>query len=603
MRAPEARHDVGDFGIGVSPREAAAAGRAANAVAAQTAQAAPAVRPYDGARIEARGLTRRAGPVTILSDVSLNIEPGEVVGIAGGSGAGKTTLLEALSGVRPADSGTVRFDSVELYSHLDAFRTELGFVPQDDIIHADLPLRSTLRYAARLRLPASTGAAAIDAAVDDAMRALDLASRAHLHVGALSGGQRKRASIAVELLTKPHVFFLDEPTSGLDPATGAELMQVLRRLANEEGATVVLTTHSPPDLLMCDRVVFLAGGGELRFEGTPEAALRYFGSTHFSEIYVRLNDVPAEETSQRFASQRATLVDVSAASPAAGAPPQSRRGAGRLRQSLVSTQRTAETMVRNRLTLAILVGSPAAVIAMYALLFQPGAFDLANPSPTVMIQIGYWVVFASFFFGLTYGLLQICSERAIVSREHMVGLKLGAYLTGKLAVLLPFLLVVNVAMLGVMRLFNRLPAESLTVYTQLWVTLSLVSAAALCLGLLASAAVGNPVQATLALPMLCFPAVLFSGAVLPVQLMGPVGVAISVTQPARWAFEAVGRDLAARDIFAHGGSPLGPPLLASYGDAGLLPTVGYWAWLVGFVVVFFVGAHVVLRRRCQAAFR
>src|SRR5262249_9637216 len=142
--------------------------------------------------------------------------------------------------------------------------------------------------------------------------------------------------------------------------------------------------------------------------------------------------------------------------------PQTRRGAGWVRQFLVSTQRTGETILRNRLTLAILVGSPIAVIAMYTLLFQPGAFDIASPSPTAMIQIGYWVVFASFFFGLTYGLLQICTERAIVLREYMVGLKLGAYLTAKVAVLLPFLLVVNVAMLGVMRLFNRLPAESVT---------------------------------------------------------------------------------------------------------------------------------------------
>lgn len=573
-------------------------------VAQDVADGAPAVQPKGGLRIDARRLTRRVGTATILRDVSLSIAPGEVVGIAGGSGTGKTTLLAALAGVRPADSGVVRFDSVDLYSHLDVFRTALGYVPQDDIIHAELPLRSTLRYAARLRLPASTGAAEIDVAVDDAMRTLDLQSRARLRVGALSGGQRKRASIAVELLTKPHVFFLDEPTSGLDPATGAELMHVLRKLAKEEGATVVLTTHSPPDLFLCDRVMFLARGGQLAFEGTPDAALRYFGVTHFSEIYLCLNEAAPEEWSRRFAGQRAALDDGDAdVRPAASSPPQPRRGAGWVRQCLVSTQRTAETILRNRLTLAILVGSPMAVIAMYTLLFQPGAFDLAHPSPTAMVQIGYWVVFASFFFGLTYGLLQICTERAIVSREHTVGLKLGAYLMAKVAVLLPFLLVVNVAMLGVMRLFNRLPADSMTIYTGLWVTLSLLSAAALCLGLLSSVAVGNPVQATLALPMLCFPAVLFSGAVLPVHLMGPVGVAISVIQPARWAFEAVGHDMGARAIFAHGGSPLGPPLLASYGDAGLLPTVGYWAWLAGFVALFLASTYAVLRRRSRPVSR
>lgn len=110
-------------------------------------------------------------------------------------------------------------------------------------------------------------------------------------------------------------------------------------------------------------------------------------------------------------------------------------------------------------------------------------------------------------------------------------------------------------------------------------------------------------QATLALPMLCFPAVLFSGAVLPVHLMRAVGVVISVIQPARWAFEAVGHNLGARDIFAHGGSPLGPPLLASYGDAGLLPTVGYWAWLATFIAVFLAGTYVVLRWRCRVVSR
>lgn len=568
------------------------------------ADAASGVRLKGGARIDARGLTRRVGAVTILGDVSIVIEPGEVVGIAGGSGAGKTTLLEALAGVRPADSGTVRFDSVDVYSHLDDFRTALGYVPQEDLIHAELPLRSTLRYAARLRLPASTGEPEIDAAADGAMRALDMQRQARVRVGALSGGQRKRASIAVELLTKPRVFFLDEPTSGLDPATGAELMHVLRKLAKDDGATVVLTTHSPPDLFQCDRAVFLTRGGQLAFEGTPDAALRYFGVRHFSEIYLRLNEAASpEEWSQRFTVQRSSLDGGGDVTPAAGPLPQRRRGAGWVRQWLVSTQRTAETILRNRLTLAILVGSPIAVIAMYALLFQPGAFDRAHPSPSAMIQIGYWVVFASFFFGLTYGLLQICTERAIVAREHMVGLKLGAYLMAKVAVLLPFLMVVNVAMLGVMRLLNRLPPDGITIYAELWVTLSLLSAAALCLGLLASTAVGNPVQATLALPMLCFPAVLFSGAVLPVHLMGTVGVAISVIQPARWAFEAVGHVMGARDIFAHGGSPLGPPLLASYGDAGLLSTVGYWAWLAAFIALFLAGTHVALRWRCRVVSR
>ena len=190
-----------------------------------------------------------------------------------------------------------------------------------------------------------------------------------------------------------------------------------------------------------------------------------------------------------------------------------------LTQWRVLTRRTFEILVRNRLTLAILVGSPALVVAMFAILFRPGAFDFQDPSPSSMVMIGFWVVFAAFFFGLTYGLLQICTERTILRRERLVGLRPGAYVASKVTILVPFLLLVVVAMLGVLRLLDRLPSRPLSTYASIGVGLLLCAIAALGLGLLTSAMVGNVAQATLALPMLCFPAVLFSGAILPVNLM------------------------------------------------------------------------------------
>ena len=193
-----------------------------------------------------------------------------------------------------------------------------------------------------------------------------------------------------------------------------------------------------------------------------------------------------------------------------------------------------------------------------------------------MVMIGFWIVFAAFFFGLTYGLLQICTERTILHREHLVGLRLGAYVASKVTVLVPFLLLVVVAMLGVLRVLDRLPARPLSTYASIGISLLLCAIAALGLGLLTSATVGNVAQATLALPMLCFPAVLFSGAILPVHLMARAGAAVSEVIPSRWAFEAIGHDLGARRILAEGGSRLGPPLLASYGDAGTQSTGTYW---------------------------
>lgn len=320
------------------------------------------------------------------------------------------------------------------------------------------------------------------------------------------------------------------------------------------------------------------------------------------EIYGRLaNDETPDAWALRFQLARGAGDGDVAATPvnAVGR----RSGPGPVRQWATLTSRTFDATIHNRLTLAILVGSPVMVVAMFAVLFRSGAFRFEDPSPTAIVMILFWVTFGAFFFGLTYGLLQVCTERPILRREHLVGLRLDSYLLSKVAVLLPFLILVNVVMIAVLRVLDRLPAAGLGTYLSLGFTLALLSAAALMLGLLTSSAVASPSQATLALPMLCFPAVLFSGAIVPVNLMAGVGVAISALTPNRWAFEAVGHDLDVRRLLAEGGSPLGPPLLASYGNAGTDATGYYWATLVGFIVVFFVASLYVLRITCRRALR
>jgi ABC-type multidrug transport system ATPase subunit len=553
-----------------------------------------------GVRIDVDDLSRRVqvrkrGELTLLDAVSFTITAGELVAIVGPSGAGKTTLLEAIAGITPATSGSVHFDGVDVYANIGTFRGVLGYVPQDDIIHADLALHRTLRYAARLRLASSASAADVDDAVRNAIDAVGLTDHADVRVGSLSGGQRKRASIAVELLTDPHIFFLDEPTSGLDPITSAELIAHLRHLS-DRSATVVFTTHSVEDLAACDRIVFMNRSGRVGFVGTLDEALEQFGVSSVTEVYGRLTDPDA------------TAYPAATPTPVPAPDPEPRNAirrpvASSLTQWSVLTRRTLETFVRNRLTLGILVGSPALVIGMFAILFRPGAFDVRDPSPSSMVMIGFWVVFAAFFFGLTYGLLQICTERTILRRESFVGLRLGAYVASKVTILVPFLLVVIVAMLGVLRLLDRLPSRPLSTYASMGVGLLLCSIAALGLGLLTSALVGNVSQATLALPMLCFPAVLFSGAILPVNLMANAGAALSTVIPTRWAFEGIGHDLGARRILAEGGSPLGPPLLESYGDAGTHPTGTYWLVLAAFVVVLLVATWGVLVRSTRRSRR
>ena len=553
-----------------------------------------------GLCVRVDGLSRRVrvrnrGEVTLLDGVSFSVAAGDLVAIVGPSGAGKTTLLNVIAGISPPSAGSVSFDGVDVHANPRKLRGVIGYVPQDDIIHADLALQDTLRYAARLRLPSSTTRAEVDNAVAAAMESVVLSEQADVRVGSLSGGQRKRASIAVELLTEPSVFFLDEPTSGLDPATSVELIAQLRKLA-DRSATVVFTTHSVDDLDLCDHVVFLARGGRLAFVGSVDDALEHFGVASVPELYRRLAEV--DGTTPAAGSRARDPGDASA-----GRNVHRRPVASGFTQWHVLTRRTLVTFVRNPLTLAILLASPALVVGMFAVLFRPGAFDFEDPSPSSMVMIGFWIVFAAFFFGLTYGLLQICTERTIVNRERFVGLRIGAYVASKVTVLVPFLLVVIVTMLGVLRALDRLPDRPLSTYASITAGLLLCAVSALGLGLLTSAMVRSVSQATLALPMLCFPAVLFGGAILPVHLMARAGAALSAAMPSRWAFEAIGHDLGARHVLAQGGSKLGPPLLASFGSAGTSSTTTYWVVLASFSVVFLVATWAVLVRSTRGSRR
>ncbi|MGI5330813.1 ATP-binding cassette domain-containing protein [Actinomadura nitritigenes] len=530
--------------------------------------------------IEVRGVGQRVdGGRRTLRDVSLTIGAGELVAIIGGSGAGKTTLLDAIAGVRPPAEGEVRHEA----------GGSLGYVPQDDIVHKELPLRRTLRYAAGLRLPAGTPPEDAERAVDDVLDALALTDRAGQRVGRLSGGERKRASIAVELLTRPRVFFLDEPTSGLDPATAADLMRLLRGLA-DAGTTVVMTTHHPPDVAVCDRVAVLAPDGRLAFYGPPEEALEEFGARAVDEIYLRLAGAAEADWDARF---RRPGGEGTAEGTAPGP------GVGALRQWALLTRRNLDLLTGNRLTLAVLAGSPVMVLAMFAVLFRPGAFAPESPSPGATVMILFWIAFGGFFFGLTYGLLQICTELPVLRRERLTGLRIGPYVLAKAAVLLPLLAVVDALTLGVLRGLDRLPAMGWRTYGELFATLLLCSVAALALGLLVSAAVTDPAQATMALPMLCFPQVLFVGAILPVPVMAAPGRWLSCAMSNRWAFEGLGHSLGVDRLWASGRSPLGPPLLASYGGTFSRAVAADWAILAGFAALFLAGTAAVLARRTR----
>jgi ABC-type multidrug transport system ATPase subunit len=533
-----------------------------------------------GVAVDVRDLAVVAGRRRLLSGVSLSARGGEVLAVAGASGSGKSTLIEAMAGLRPISGGSVRF--VRSRARTSAGSVAVGFVPQDDVIHRDLPLRDSLRYAAGLRLPRPLPAPDLDVLIDGILARLGLTQVAEVRVGDLSGGQRKRASIATELLTRPDVLFLDEPTSGLDPATAAGVMRILHGLA-ATGTTVVFTTHALADLDQADRIAIVGGEGRLCFVGSPDEARSVVGSDDLAELYALPQTAPVD---------RPSAPSVPSPGPggneAALRPP---RAAGGLRQWAVLTRRNLALLFANRLTLVILFGSPTLVVAMMVVLFPAGTAADPLGHPTTAIQTTFWIAFAGFFFGLTAGLLQIVPEAAIARREGRAGVNPVAYVFSKLAALAPALVLVSVGMLVVLHQMDRLPTTAGSSLSGVGVTVLLESLSALALGLLASAAVRDASQATLALPMLCFPQVLFAGAVIAVADMAPTGWGMSHAMATRWGFEGIARSLDLGPALGSGGETAAFESALSGSPAGL------WAVLAAITAAMVAATVVVVRRR------
>ncbi len=563
----------------------------------------------DGIRLDAIGVGKEvAGGKQLLNDVTLSILPGEFVAIVGGSGTGKTTLIDSLSGVQAPTSGQVLYNGRDYYRDLAFFRNVLGYVPQDDIIHTDLPLRLTLRHEARLRLPTDTSEEELDATVDKALAELELTPQADVMVRLLSGGQRKRSSIGAELLTSPKIFFLDEPTSGLDPFTDAQMMVLLRRLA-DSGSTVILTTHATKNVMQCDKVVFMARGGNVTFFGTPQGALRYFGAQDFDQIYQRLaEEGTPEEWRERFLSSQESRQVIAGrlASIESGADGVERQslgdtpGAGDFRRGFhqfrVLTRRSLDLLRYNPSSLPGLIAPPILFTVLALALFHSGAYT-PTANSALALQILFLLSFSAFIFGLLFAIQEIVKEFPIFRRERFVNLGILPYVMSKLAILAPLLVVMLVVMIAILRVTGRLPSSGARVYGELLLTLVLTGLVGLGLALYTSALVHTTQQATDMLSVWIMPQVLFGGALLAVRQMGIVGRILSVIAPVRWSFEELGHAVDLTQHFQTDTSRIGPGLAFEYANTFRRDPLQNWIILCFFIVVPIALTCVVLKRR------
>jgi ABC-type multidrug transport system ATPase subunit len=538
-----------------------------------------------GLRLDAVGLQKWVRKdLNLLQNISLVLKPREFVVVVGQSGGGKTTLVDAIAGYRPATDGQVYVNETDLYRHFDAIRSNIGYVPQRDIIHMELTVYQSLHYAALLRMPPDTSAEERHIRIMEVLEELDLSHRKDAQVSMLSGGQQKRVSIGVELLTKPGLFFLDEPTSGLDPGTETSLMQLLRRLA-DQGRTIVLITHATKNVMLADKVIFLARGGYVTWFGPPDEALRYFaqyqaerdkrsGGMDFDQIYTILDDPqkgsPTDWHSRylghpAYKQYIASPLQLKGHDPAIQLPGQRRRERpaadrqetgrrtrssnpfGAIRQFAILSARNIKILSRDRISLVLMLAA-APLVGMLDFVLASGMeknpFDYTTGdfSP-VAISLFLFSIYGVLVGGLSQ-MREIVRERAIYRRERLVNLQILPYVLSKMWVAGLLALYHGIAYTVLHYLAFNMPGGVLEFFL-IYISVTLATFAGMMMGLFASALAPNSNTVPLLVILLMIPQIVLAGALIP--LPEPV-TAITST---RWAFQSfigiagVGSDKAA----------------------------------------------------------
>ncbi|MDX3644188.1 FHA domain-containing protein [Streptomyces sp. MB09-02B] len=504
------------------------------------------------------------GGKQILKDVSFGVPEKSLIAVIGPSGSGKSTLLKALTGYRPANQGDVLYDNRNLYKQFAELRQRIGLVPQDDILHKELTVKKALKYAAKLRFPADTTAAERDARIDEVLRELKLDIHKDKKVTSLSGGQRKRVSVALELLTKPSLIFLDEPTSGLDPGMDRDVMQLLRGLA-DDGRTVLVVTHSVAELAICDKLLVMAPGGSVAYFGPPEEALNFFGYETWADVFSAFENYRDYDWAGRWkGSQHYQMyaADIDAVAPQSVhmPPPQAMRPPkpqGWFSQLGTLVRRYVSVIASDKGFLALTVILPA-VLGAVSLLIDPDkdllvrkinpATDLPIPNGTATTVLLILAVGAC-FAGAANSVRELIKERVIYERERATGLSRSAYLMSKVIVL-GAVTVFQGAMVGAIGFSSRtIPDEALifgdgkvAVMLELSIPIMGLGFTSMMFGLVISSLVKTAEKTMPLLVMFAIIQVVFTGCLF--ALHGSPGVnEFSYLMPSRWAVAAAGATL------------------------------------------------------------
>jgi ABC transport system ATP-binding/permease protein len=481
----------------------------------------------------------------LLNDISLVARPGTLTAIIGGSGAGKTTLARLIAGYARPSSGSVTFEGHDIHAEYASLRSRIGMVPQDDVVHRQLTVNQALGYAAELRLPPDTSKFDRAKIVAQVLEELDLTKHADTRVDKLSGGQRKRASVALELLTGPSLLILDEPTSGLDPALDHQVMTMLRQLA-DAGRVVIVVTHMLSYLDVCDQLLLVAPGGKTAYCGPPDRIGEAMGTSNWAKIFSKVGADP-EEANRRFLAQNRNQLKapVKADEPAELGEPVH-----------TSVRRQISTVARRQVRLVV---SDRAYFVFLALLpFILGALSLTVPghsgfhipgphagTPDESVQILNLLLPAAAFMGTALTIRDLVGERGVFQREQAVGLSTSAYLLAKTAVFCGFAVLQSAITTAIVVLGKSAPTQGALLLghgdvgatVELFLTVAATCVASAMLGLVISSLVRSSEQIMPLFVVSIMAQLVLCGGMVPVT--GRLGLdQLSFVMPARWGYAA-----------------------------------------------------------------
>ncbi|MFJ7266170.1 FHA domain-containing protein [Streptomyces sp. NPDC099050] len=493
------------------------------------------------------------GGKQILKDVTFGVPEKSLIGVIGPSGSGKSTLLKALTGYRPANQGDVLYDNRNLYKQFAELRQRIGLVPQDDILHKELKVSTALKYAAKLRFPGDTAESERAARINEVLRELKLDIHKDKKITSLSGGQRKRVSVALELLTKPSLIFLDEPTSGLDPGMDRDVMQLLRGLA-DDGRTVLVVTHSVAELAICDKLLVMAPGGSVAYFGPPDEALNFFGYSTWADVFSAFESYRDYDWAGRWkGSQHFQLyaADIDAVAPQSVQPalqqarPPKPQGWGSQLWTLMRRYMSVIASDKGFIGLMLILPAVLGVVSVVI----PAKFGLAPPvapsrfngdAGTIMLILAVGMCFS----GAANSVRELIKERVIYERERATGLSRSAYLASKVIVL-GFITAIQGVIICAIGFYPRdLPAEGLLMPPAVEICLSVIALGftSMMFGLVISSLVKTAEKTMPLLVMFAIVQVVFTGILFQVY-DSPGLEQFAWLMPSRWAIAAAGTTL------------------------------------------------------------